>query len=207
MARKHHYRRPKKEPPELNITTFLNLMVVLVPFLLITAVFSRMAVIELSLPVGGSDNDDEETLTIEVIVRETGLELSDGKQILETLPLLSNIKLPVDSDGTKDISKLYDIKSLADYLVKLKKQHPAKTDALVLMEEDVEYRSLIRIMDSVRSTFVREKGEEGEGDVLQQMVLFPDISIGDAPVTTTDATLDATESAPAVDAASAGGAS
>ena len=182
-------------------------MVVLVPFLLITAVFSRMAVIELSLPVGGSDNNDEETLTIEVIVRETGLELSDGKQILETLPLLSNIKLPVDSDGTKDISKLYDIKSLADYLVKLKKQHPAKTDALVLMEEDVEYRSLIRIMDSVRSTFVREKGEEGEGDVLQQMVLFPDISIGDAPVTTTDATLDATESAPAVDAATTGGAS
>jgi len=182
-------------------------MVVLVPFLLITAVFSRMAVIELSLPVGSSDNNDEETLTIEVIVRETGLELSDGKQILETLPLLSNIKLPVDSDGTKDISKLYDIKSLADYLVKLKKQHPAKTDALVLMEEDVEYRSLIRIMDSVRSTFVREKGEEGEGDVLQQMVLFPDISIGDAPVTATDATLDATESAPAIDAATTGDAS
>ena len=36
MARRgHHYKRPKKEPAELNITTFLNLMVVLVPFLLI----------------------------------------------------------------------------------------------------------------------------------------------------------------------------
>jgi biopolymer transport protein ExbD len=195
MARKHHYRRPKKEPPELNITTFLNLMVVLVPFLLITAVFSRIAVLELSLPVGSSaSNDDEEKLTIEVIVRETGLELSDGKQILKTLPLLSNIKLEIDKDGSKDISKLYDIKALADYLVKLKKEHPSKTDALVLMEEDVEYRSLIKIMDSVRSTFIRKKGEEGEGDVLQQMVLFPDISIGDAPITATDA---APEVAPA----------
>jgi biopolymer transport protein ExbD len=170
-------------------------MVVLVPFLLITAVFSRIAVLELSLPVGSSaSNDDEEKLTIEVIVRETGLELSDGKQILATLPLLSNIKLEIDKDGSKDISKLYDIKALADYLVKLKKEHPSKTDALVLMEEDVEYRSLIKIMDSVRSTFIRKKGEEGEGDVLQQMVLFPDISIGDAPITATDA---APEVAPA----------
>ena len=45
MARKHHYRRRSKEQPnELDVTTFLNLMVVLVPFLLIlenTAVIRR----------------------------------------------------------------------------------------------------------------------------------------------------------------------
>ncbi len=208
MARKHHYRRLKKEPPELNITTFLNLMVVLVPFLLITAVFSRIAVLELSLPVGSSaSNNDDEQLTIEVIVREKGLELSDGQQVLKTLPLLTNVTLAVGEDGSKDISKLYDIKALADYLVKLKEKHPDKTDALVLMEEDVEYRSLIKIMDAVRSTFIRkegEEGEEGEADVLQQVVLFPDISIGDAPVTASDATLDIPGKAPVVDAVKEG---
>jgi biopolymer transport protein ExbD len=41
--RKHHYKLKGKEEVELNITSFLNLMVVLVPFLLITAVFSRRA--------------------------------------------------------------------------------------------------------------------------------------------------------------------
>ena len=46
MARVHHYRRRHKEAPELEMTTFLNLMVVLVPFLLITAVFSRIAISE-----------------------------------------------------------------------------------------------------------------------------------------------------------------
>jgi len=176
-------------------------MVVLVPFLLITAVFSRIAVLELSLPVGSSESNDEDQLTIEVIVRETGLELSDGKQILATLPLLSNVKLPVDSDGSKDISKLYDIKALEVYLVELKEEHPDKTDALVLMEEDVEYRSLIKIMDSVRSTFVRKKGKEGEGDVLQQVVLFPDISIGDAPITAVDTLSDTPETSPVVESA------
>ena len=43
-------KRRQHEPAELNITSFMNLMVILVPFLLITAVFSRMAILELNLP-------------------------------------------------------------------------------------------------------------------------------------------------------------
>ena len=51
MARKHHYkRRTKSDAHEIDVTTFLNLMVVLVPFLLITAVFSRLTIVELDLP-------------------------------------------------------------------------------------------------------------------------------------------------------------
>lgn len=185
MARRHHYKRPKKEPPELNITTFLNLMVVLVPFLLITAVFSRITIMELSLPSGaGSSDSNKPQLTIEVIVREKGLEIGNGKQILARFPLLkpeNAVGLTVSEDGDIDVSRLYDLQLLSEFLVKIKTKYPDKTDALVLMEPDIEYRVLIRIMDSVRSTFIRQIGEEGEGDVLQQVVLFPDISIGDAP--------------------------
>ena len=51
MARRHHYKRRTKGPAhEIDVTTFLNLMVVLVPFLLITAVFSRLTIVELNLP-------------------------------------------------------------------------------------------------------------------------------------------------------------
>jgi biopolymer transport protein ExbD len=50
MLRRHHYRRLARDPAELDMTTFLNLMVVLIPFLLITAVFSRITIVELSLP-------------------------------------------------------------------------------------------------------------------------------------------------------------
>ena len=184
MARRgHHYRRPKKEPPELNITTFLNLMVVLVPFLLITAVFSRITIMELSLPSGAGGSDNKQQLIIEVIVREKGLEIGNGKQVLARFPLLKegDIELSVDETGEVDTSKLYDLKLLSDFLVKIKGKYPDKTDAIVLMEPNIEYRVLIRVMDAVRATFVRQEGEEGEGDVLQQVVLFPDISIGDAP--------------------------
>ena len=183
MARRHHYRRLQKEPPELNITTFLNLMVVLVPFLLITAVFSRVTVMELTLPAGGSSASNKQQLTIEVIVREKGLEIGNGRQVLARFPLLNadNAEAGIDDAGESDTSKLYDTKLLAKYLTRIKAKYPDKTDALVLMESDIEYRVLIRIMDAVRSTFVRQPGGEGEADVLQQVVLFPDISIGDAP--------------------------
>ena len=43
-------RHRRKDAGELNITAFMNLMVVLVPFLLITAVFSRLTILELNLP-------------------------------------------------------------------------------------------------------------------------------------------------------------
>jgi biopolymer transport protein ExbD len=207
MSRRHHYRRPQKEPPELNITTFLNLMVVLVPFLLITAVFSRITIMELSLPTGaGGNSSDKQQLTIEVIVRKKGLEISNGKQVLARFPLLKEDEVEnlVDDEGDKDMTKLYDLKTLSKYLVKIKQKYPDKTDATVLMEPDIEYRVLIRVMDAVRATFVNkamataipkdaeqegaadseaaaESETTGEQNVLQQVVLFPDISIGDAP--------------------------
>ena len=164
-------------------------MVVLVPFLLITAVFSRVTIMELSLPTGGvSSADSKQQLVVEVIVREKGLEISNGKQVLARFPLLkeedvASDNVDVDSVGADgfDSSQLYDLKLLRKYLTKIKTQYPDKTDALVLMEADIEYRVLIRVMDAVRSAFVRQQGAEGEADVLQQVVLFPDISIGDAP--------------------------
>ena len=122
-------------------------------------------------------------MSIEVIVRQKGLEISNGKQVLARFPLLKKEEAGevADNEGNIDVTQLYDVELLADFLVKIKSKYPEKTDALVLMEPDIEYRVLIKIMDSVRSSFVRQKGEEGEADVLQQVVLFPDISIGDAP--------------------------
>ena len=61
------------ETAELNITAFMNLMVILVPFLLITAVFSRLAILELNLPGSSTEPADPQELTfqLEVTVRET----------------------------------------------------------------------------------------------------------------------------------------
>ena len=55
MIRSRKGGRRHIETAELNITAFMNLMVILVPFLLITAVFSRLAILELNLPASSTE--------------------------------------------------------------------------------------------------------------------------------------------------------
>ncbi|HED18649.1 MAG TPA: biopolymer transporter ExbD, partial [Gammaproteobacteria bacterium] len=52
--RRRWRKRRSSCPPELDITAFMNLMVILVPFLLISAVFSRITILELDLPAPGT---------------------------------------------------------------------------------------------------------------------------------------------------------
>jgi biopolymer transport protein ExbD len=162
MARKHHYRAKTKEPPELDITTFLNLMVVLVPFLLITAVFSRITIMELHLPDGAGGATDKPVVTVEVMIRENSLEIGNGKGIVAKIP---------KENGT------YDLKRLSELLYKIKENYPDKTDATILLEPDIEYEYMIKVMDAVRS---REMRPSGATEIVQAE-LFPDMSIGFAP--------------------------
>jgi biopolymer transport protein ExbD len=168
MARKHHYRRRSKEQPnELDVTTFLNLMVVLVPFLLITAVFSRIAIVELNLPsTNGAGASSIEEFRLEVIVRESGLEIGNGKSIIAALP---------KRDGE------YDLKGLSGYVVSLKEDYPTKDTASVLLEPTIPYDYLIQVMDVVRSIQIPAlEAEDGE-EPFTQLALFTQISVGEAP--------------------------
>ena len=158
--RKHR----QTEAAELNITAFMNLMVILVPFLLITAVFSRLAILELNLPSSGEQlaNDEPVTMQLEVIVRADRLEVGDRNGGLLT-------RLPVNEEG-------YDYPALTGYLKRVKATFPDKLDATILLEPEVPYDVLVQVMDAVRIFEDEENGEPVQAE------LFPEISIGDAPV-------------------------
>jgi len=152
-----------RENPDLDITTFLNLMVILIPFLLISAVFSRVTILELSVPTAaGGAVAAKPNFTIEVVVRKAGLELANGLNVVAAIPLV---------EGEYALDKLSDI------LIRLKQDYPLKEDATVLMEPDIAYDALIQIMDRVRQAEIPVEGS----DEARRLVLFPQISIGDAP--------------------------
>ena len=162
MPREHHYKR-HKETPELDVTTFLNLMVVLIPFLLITAVFSRITIMELNLPTAaGGSAANKPQATIEVIVRKNVLQIGNGSSVVLSIPKV----------GDK-----YDLKKLSEYLQDLKNRYAEKDDATVLIEPDIDYEDMIHVMDAVRVAEVRQPGQQ---EVLK-IALFPAISIGEAP--------------------------
>ena len=144
------------------MTTFMNLMVVLVPFLLITAVFSRITIVELDLPSANEPSPSEPTFRVEVVVREAGFEIMDGTQVIAAIP---------------KVGDMYDLSKLSEYLVAIKHEYPEKEDASVLLEPNIEYDHLIQVMDTVRAVEM----ETDVGGQTNRADLFTAISIGDAP--------------------------
>ena len=163
MARRHHYRRRVANTYDIDVTTFLNLMVVLIPFLLITAVFSRLTIVELNLPssAGGASNGAD-NFRVEVIVREEGVEISNGTAIIATIP---------------KNEEAFDLDTLSTMMVELKREYPDHESASVLMEARIPYDYLIQVMDVVRAVEVPTEIE----NEFELYALFPEISVGDAP--------------------------
>jgi len=158
---RHRLRRHHEEA-ELNITAFLNLMVILIPFLLITAAFSRFSILELYLPPASEGKLDAiKELQLEVVIRKQSLEVADQRGGL--------IRRIENNAGG------YDLKALNDLLVQIKVRFPEKRNVFILSEPETNYETMVQVMDAVRMTEVVEAGS------LVQAELFPEISLGDAP--------------------------
>lgn len=162
---RHRLRRTHRhEPVEINITAFMNLMVILVPFLLITAVFSRITILELNLPAASDQaQQQKEQFELEVIVRSASIEVGDRK---------GGLFKRIDATGAGN-----DYEQLSELLQQIKARFPEKLDAALLLEADIPYDTVIQVMDNMRVAKVFQDG------VLQTAELFPEISIGDAPET------------------------
>lgn len=161
MARRKH-RRLQKDA-ELDITAFMNLMIVLVPVLLLSMVFEHTKVLELNFPKTAQNETpvDLENEQLQLILRSGGLEIATSKAgVLRQIP---------KKEGE------YDFKALSEFLQSVKSRVPDKTEISILLESEVPYQALVTAMDTARSY---------EAVVVANVVeaeLFPDISIGDAP--------------------------
>lgn len=159
-ARRHR----RHEAAELSITAFMNLMVVLVPFLLITAVFSRMTILELNLPSSSQSlPETPQAINLEIVLRQSTIEVADrGTGLLRAFP---------DKEGKRDYE------GLATFLVEeIKPRFPTLTAATILVEPDIPYDTVVQVMDLARVRTVTD------GPRTYQVELFPEISIGDAPM-------------------------
>jgi biopolymer transport protein ExbD len=154
---------------DLNIVPMIDMMVILVFFLLFTAVFSHTNVLELNLPAPNSSVPElPKGLNLEIIVRQNTIEVADRNSgVLRTLPRV---------EGE------YDYNGLSSFLQEVKARYPTVLAASVLLEENIPYDVLVQTMDNVRVW----QNRAGVG--LQNVELFPDISVGDAPLTGAAAT-------------------
>ena len=161
-------RRIRREAAELDVTAFINLIVVLVPFLLSTAVFTRLSVIDLALPAQSSGAVEQlkvNDLKLEIVLRPDALEVGDRiGGLIQRIPNLSGA-----SGG-------YDLATLSLLMRQIKAKFPDTATATVLARPDTPYDTLIQLMDTVRELPAHGK--------TKSVPLFPEISIGDAPIPT-----------------------
>ena len=159
-------RRLRKNVAHLEVTAFINVIVVLVPFLLSTAVFTRLSVLELTLPAqnSGVEQLKVEDLKLEIVLRPDAMEVGDRIGGL--------IQRIVNTD------KGYDLATLSTLMQQIKTKFPDTRTATVLAQPDTPYEALVQVMDAVREASV----PAATGKTTPALELFPDISIGDAPV-------------------------
>jgi biopolymer transport protein ExbD len=179
--RKKYLRRMRK-PTELLLVPMIDIFTVLVTFLLMTAVFSRITIMELDLPSAASGAVTEPRFRLEVIVREAGFELTNGSALIATVP---------------KVNGEYDLKTLSQLALSLKQDYPDADDASVLLEPEIAYDHLIQVMDAIRSAEVPAAADQKVTDQEQpgpptdvreigdpkptRVALFTDIAVGDAP--------------------------
>ena len=159
MKRKH--RRLRNEA-DLDITAFMNLMIVLVPILLINMIFASTSVLELNFPTQNDAQTLENDLVqLQVIITPEQLLVADNK---------GGVIKQIDSkDGT------YDFEMLGLVMKDLKARIPDKKDITVMAMKKTSYQTLVSVMDKVRSYPAVVAGSVVHAE------LFPEVSIADAP--------------------------
>ena len=154
-ARYHHGR------DDLNIVPMIDMMVILVFFLIFTAVFSKTNILQLNLPASNTAPLDlPKGLKLEVIIRPDDLVINDRNS--GPLKVLANTPTG------------YDLQNLSEFMRRIKSQFPQMTDATILPGPAVPYDTLVQVMDTVRVYQLPVAP-------FSKAELFPDIAIADAP--------------------------
>lgn len=164
MAFKYKYK--PTDSAELDITSFMNLMIVLVPVLLLSITFTQITVHEIKLPelTGGFSDSAESQAQLEVVANDAGFAIyyPDRRSLVKKLPM-------IDTAG----GKAYDFEGLSSVLQDIKSQMSERRDILLMASTNLDYQNLVSTMDAVKSyhTVLAASVVEVE--------LFPEISLGE----------------------------
>ncbi|MEY4588649.1 MAG: hypothetical protein RL497_725 [Pseudomonadota bacterium] len=143
---------------EIDVTTFMNLMVILVPFLLVTAVFSRLTVLQLQLP-------SKDAAAAEPAAFQLQLELTPQEWILRANAHDEITRLPTPGS-------LSEWRRFEEALLEIKSRFPDEKSITLFFNSQVPYKNMLEVMDHLRQTQIVN------GTQAQWVELFPDISLG-----------------------------
>ena len=159
--------REEEETGELNIVPYLDILMNLILFMLLSITgLAAFGIVNVSAPNYGApstqvappENPEQPRLVLSVLISKKGHFVNSENAILgqDGAPTV-----PVQADGA------YDYTALNAQMVKIKSAFPAETKVIVAADPDIPYEALIQTMDAVRET--RDTSRR---------LLFPDVTLG-----------------------------
>ena len=161
-------KRQATDDADIDVTSFMNLMIVLVPVLLMSMTFTKITVMEINLPElsGGNSAAALTQSQLDVVVRKDGIKVFfPAGSLIKDIPLKTQ---PGQKNSTHDFNMLSQV------LRSIKDKVSDKKDVVILSASDLPYQTLVSTMDTVKSYQMVVAAS------LAEVELFPEISLGDA---------------------------
>lgn len=143
-------RREMEDDCEPNLTPIMNMFLVLIPFLLMSASFYHVKAVNTSIPILAestekAEADNSVSLTVVVELKKDALKVSVMSDQL-TGDELNQFKAeyPMSSENT------YSLDQLSNHLLGIKNKYPKSSTLILIPNEKTDYDTIIHAMDSAR---------------------------------------------------------
>jgi biopolymer transport protein ExbD len=140
---------------DLDLTPFMNIFMVLIPFLAVMAVFTRVAILEFSLPPAQSEGaaaaaaagQQNKELDVSIVITDEGYRIVGTGKKLDIVP---------------KIRGQYQLEQLRTLLKAIKFEYPSQKSLVLVLAPEVLYDDVIHFMDVCRESQFPDIGLSGE---------------------------------------------
>lgn len=149
---------------ELNLVPFIDLMSVLITFLLISAVWTQVSMIQLGASFASPRDPDQKVITpppledlvLKLEIRNNGYILFIGKEV-KTLPMIyvpapvvvnKATGQPQNQQAQNQQVLGYDNATLLNDLLKIKQMYPDKAGLKMAISDEIQYEIVVGAMDT-----------------------------------------------------------
>jgi biopolymer transport protein ExbD len=141
----------EEQETDLDMVPIMNMFLVLIPFLLMSASFLHLKAINTSVPVQAERHTQAEAsepkveVTLVIEIRTQGFHISALSDALDGRELAKlGTDIPIGEEGA------YGFAQMADHLETVKNRYPASNTMLVIPEPAILYDTIIQTMDAAR---------------------------------------------------------
>lgn len=183
MAAKPSERRHAEEPmQDLNLTPIMSVIIILIPALLITASFFKLAILSVAAPkyktLGVQQEEDDQKkkpLNLTVMITKDGYRISQEHQIEDSGKIIPMTNCTIDAasgdpvisndsgvDKKVSSNRCYDRPNLYKYLYEVKQRFPHEKVVIISAEPDTKWKHIAQTLDATKFLRSDVPGENGK---------------------------------------------